>query len=333
MEHTERMSSLSSPPDAPRPAPSPLPDALIDNRRGIIAMLCASTFFITNDTIIKLASDVFPTSQMMAVRGVFASLFAITMVYMLGQAGHLRRLASPLVALRALLEATIAFLFITALGLLPLANVTAILQATPIIMTLMTVALGLERVGWRRWGAIIVGFLGVLLIVQPTPEGFNIYTLFALSAAFLVSIRDLVTRRIGQDIPSPVIAASTTMAVGIAGFVIGFVRADAWQPFLVPQTGYLVVAAMLVTFANLAIVMAFRNVEVSVVSPFRYAVVVFALVLGYLVFGEVPNLPAMMGMGLVVGAGIYTIHREQVRRRRIAALSVSRPESAGGERS
>lgn len=307
------------------------PQAIIDNRRGIIAMLCASMFFITNDTVIKLASDVFSTSQMMAVRGVFSTCFALIIVIALGQAGYLRRLASPLVALRATLEATVAFLFITALALLPLANVTAILQSTPIIMTLMMVALGLERVGWRRWGAIIVGFVGVLLIVQPTPEGFNISVLFALSAAVLVSIRDLVTRRIADDIPSPVIAASTTMAVGLAGFAIGFARGEEWAPFLVPETGWLVVAAVLVTMANLSIVMAFRNVEVSVVSPFRYAVVVFALLLGYLVFGDLPNLLAMAGMGLVVGAGIYMIHRERVRRKSIAATSVARPETAGGE--
>ncbi len=307
------------------------PRAIIDNRRGIIAMLCASMLFITNDTVIKLASDVFSTSQMMAVRGVFSTCFALIIVIAMGQAGFLRRLASPLVALRATLEATVAFLFITALALLPLANVTAILQSTPIIMTLMMVALGLERVGWRRWGAIIVGFVGVLLVVQPTLDGFNMSVLFALSAAVLVSIRDLVTRRIADDIPSPVIAASTTMAVGGAGFLIGFVRGEEWTPFLVPETGWLVVAAILVTLANLAIVMAFRNVEVSVVSPFRYAVVVFALALGYLVFGDLPNLLAIAGMGLVVGAGVYMIHREHVRRKSIAAMSVARPETAGGE--
>ncbi|MCC5976699.1 MAG: DMT family transporter [Salinarimonas sp.] len=307
------------------------PQAIIDNRRGIIAMLCAGLFFVTNDTVIKLASDVFSTSQMMAIRGIFSTCFALVIVMAMGQLGYLRRLASPLVALRATLEATVAFLFITALALLPLANVTAILQATPIIMTLMTVALGLERVGWRRWGAILVGFAGMLLIVQPSPEGFNVSILFALSAAVLVSIRDLVTRRIADDIPSPVIAASTTMAVGLAGFVIGFVRGEEWTPFLVPETTYLIVAAVLVTLANLSIVMAFRNVEVSVVSPFRYAVVIFALMLGYFVFGDLPNLLAIAGMGLVVGAGIYTIHREHVRRKAIAATSVARPETAGGE--
>lgn len=307
------------------------PQAIINNRRGIIAMLCAGMLFVTNDTVIKLASDVFSTSQMMAVRGVFSTSFALVIVLALGQAGYLRRLASPLVALRAVLEATVAFLFITALALLPLANVTAILQSTPIIMTLMMVALSLERVGWRRWGAILVGFAGVLLIVQPSPAGFNVSVLFALSAAVLVSIRDLVTRRIADDIPSPVIAASTTMAVGLAGFLIGFVRGEEWAPFLVPETIWLIVAAVLVTLANLSIVMAFRNVEVSVVSPFRYAVVVFALMLGYFVFGDLPNLVAITGMVLVVGAGIYTIHREHVRRKAIAALSVSRPETAGGE--
>jgi drug/metabolite transporter (DMT)-like permease len=299
--------------------------AIIDNRRGIIAILLAMAFFITNDAIVKLASATFPTSQVMAVRGIFASLFALGLVFALRETKSLRRLASPLVALRATIEATVAFLFITALALLPLANVNAIMQATPIIMTLMSVAIGLERVGWRRWAAILAGFAGVLLIVQPSAEGFDIYALIALSAAFLVAIRDLVTRRIGDDIPSIVVAFSTTVAVSIAGFVIGFVRGDRWAPFFIMEMNYLLVTAVLVTFANLGIVIAFRNTDVSVVSPFRYIIVVFAIILGYLFFDELPDIFALMGIALIAGSGLYMIHRENRVRRQIA-----RPSSGPG---
>jgi drug/metabolite transporter (DMT)-like permease len=304
--------------------------AIIDNRRGIIAILLAMAFFITNDAIVKLASATFPTSQVMAVRGIFASLFALGLVFAMRETKSLRRLASPLVALRATIEATVAFLFISALALLPLANINAIMQATPIIMTLMSVAIGIERVGWRRWGAILVGFAGVLLIVQPSAEGFNVYALVALSAAFLVAIRDLVTRRIGGDIPSIVVALSTTVAVGIAGFIIGFVRGDSWAPFFIGEMNLLLVAAVLVTFGNLGIVMAFRNTDVSVVSPFRYIIVVFAIILGYLFFDELPDIFALMGITLIAGSGLYTIHRENRVRREIAALSTApgKPDGA-----
>ena len=114
----------------------------------------------------------------------------------------------------------IAFLFITALGQLPLANVTAILQATPLILTLLCVAFGLERVGRRRWAAVAVGFVGVLLIVKPSPAGFNAYAGIALLCAAVVAGRDLVTRFIPRDVPSVVIALSTTASVGLAGVLV-----------------------------------------------------------------------------------------------------------------
>jgi drug/metabolite transporter (DMT)-like permease len=284
-------------------------------------------FFITNDAVVKLASATFPTSQIMGVRGIFASLFALCLVFAFREGRALRHLASPLVALRATIEATVAFLFITALALLPLANINAIMQATPIIMTLMSIALGIERVGWRRWGAILVGFAGVLLIVQPSAEGFNVYAGIALIAAVLVAARDLVTRRIGGDIPSIVVALSTTMAVGIAGFVIALVKGDAWADFFIGEMNLLLVAAVLVTFGNLSIVMAFRNTDVSIVSPFRYIIVVFAIVLGYLFFDELPDIFALVGIALIAGSGLYTIHREN-RVRRSIALQGAQSEKA-----
>ena len=297
------------------------PPTITDNRRGIIAILLAMAFFITNDAIIKLASTTFPTSQVMAVRGIFASLFALGIVIAMKETKSLRRLISPLVAFRATLEATVAFMFITALALLPLANINAIMQATPIIMTLMSIAIGLERVGWRRWIAILVGFAGVLLIVQPSAEGFNIYALIALAAAFLVSIRDLVTHRIGGEIPSIVVALSTTVAVSVAGFLIGAIRGDTWAPFFIFETNLLLIASVLVTLGNIGIVMAFRNTDVSIVSPFRYSIVVLAIILGYLFFGELPDLFALMGIALIAGSGLYTIHRENRVRHQIRAIA------------
>ena len=298
------------------------PPTLIDNRRGIIAILLAMAFFITNDAIIKLASSTFPVSQVMAVRGMFASAFALALVIAMRETKSLRRLMSPLVALRATLEATVAFMFITALALLPLANINAIMQATPIIMTLMSIAMGLERVGWRRWIAILSGFAGVLLIVQPSAEGFNIYALLALAAAFLVAVRDLVTRRIGGEVPSIVVALSTTVAVALAGFIIGAVQGDAWAPIFIFETNLLLGAAFLVTLGNLAIVMAFRNTDVSVVSPFRYSIVVLAIILGYLFFDELPDMFALMGIALIASSGLYTIHRENSVRRRLAESQI-----------
>lgn len=284
-----------------------------DNRHGILAMLVGMGLFVVNDATMKLASAHFPTGQMLAVRGVFATALVLGLVVALGEAGRLRALAQPFVLGRALIESVVAFLFIAALARAPLADLTAILQATPIIVTLLLVVLGLERVGWRRWLAILVGFAGVLLIVRPGPAGFESSALLALAAAALVAVRDLVTRMIHADTPSIVVVLATTATVTIVGPLIGHAAGEVWRPLLRAETLILVGAAGLYTCANIAVVMAFRRADVSVVSPFRYASVLAALFVGFVVFGDFPDPPALAGFALVVGAGLYSWHRERAR--------------------
>lgn len=283
------------------------------NRRGILAMVAAMALFTANDTLLKLATAALPPGQIMATRGFFAMLFALGLVAAAGELKRVRGLASPLVLLRAAVEASVAFLYITSLAHLPLANITAILLASPVIMTLATVALGIERVGWRRWLAILVGFAGVIAIVKPSPAGFDAFAGLAFASTVLVAVRDLVTRGIGSGVPSVVVTLSTTVAVTLAGLAIGL--GEAWKPLDAPTLTLLVAAAAFVTLGNLAIVMAFRVAEVSVVSPFRYTVVILSIAMGYLVFGEWPDWISGFGIALIVGSGIYTIHREQVRLR------------------
>jgi drug/metabolite transporter (DMT)-like permease len=289
------------------------------NRRGILAMLAAMMFFIGNDTLLKLAASTYPPGQIMAIRSGFASLMALGLVAGSGELGRLRSLGSPVVLGRACLEAIVAFLYITSVSHLALANITAISQATPIILTLMTVAFGIERVGWRRWCAVFVGFAGVLLVVKPSPTGFDIYGWIALAAAAVVAGRDLVTRLIGDHIPSVVVTLSTTSAVGLAGLLVGL--GEEWQPLATREVLLLLSAAVLVTLGNLAIIVAFRGGDVSVVSPFRYSIVVFAVALGFLVFGEWPDAIAWLGTALIVGSGVYTMHGERLRRLDATAMA------------
>lgn len=300
-----------------------------DNTRGILAMLVGMGLFVLNDALMKLASAHFPASQMMAVRGVFAAALGLGLVLAMGEGRHLTRLAQPFVLGRALIESAVAFLFITALATAPLANVTAILNATPILVTAILVIFGLERVGWRRWAAILVGFGGVLLIVRPGPAGFDASALLALGAAALMAVRDLFTRLIHADTPSIVVAFGTTLTVGIMGFVLGWATGQAWAPVWRPQTVILVAAALLVTAANIAVVTAFRRADISVVSPFRYSSVLLALVVGFAVFGDFPDPVALTGFALVVGAGLYAWRRERVRQREALAAPASSVERGG----
>ena len=283
----------------------------VANRRGILAMLAAMTLFTANDTLLKIATAGLPPGQIMAVPGLFAVALVVALLAGRGEAGHLRDLRQPAVFLRGALEAAIAFLFITSLSRLPIANVNAILQATPIILTFLAVALGLEQVGWRRWSAVVVGFLGVLFIVKPSMAGMNAYALMALASAALVAVRDLVTRRVGSSVPTAVVALAGTVAVMLAGFALA--TTEAWRPLTGGEIALLALAAVLVTAGNLAIVTAFRVGEISAVSPFRYSVVITSLAAGYLVFGEWPDLSSCLGIALVVASGLYTLHRERVR--------------------
>ncbi|MGL4438211.1 MAG: DMT family transporter [Bosea sp. (in: a-proteobacteria)] len=281
------------------------------NRRGIVAMVAAQGTFVINDAFVKLATATYPTGQVLAIRGVFAALAALVLVRLFGRFSDLKAMASPLVMARGGLEALIAFTFITALAHLPLANITAILQAATLIVVLMAAILGIERIGWRRLLAIMVGFVGVLIIVRPAAEGFTVYSLVALASAIMVGARDLLTRRIGAHVPSTVITFTTTAVVCAVGWIIGM--AETWQPLALKETLYLVGAALFVAAGNYSIIVAYRDADVSLVSGFRYTVLVFAILLGILIWGDWPDLPALAGASLIVGSGLYTLHRQRVR--------------------
>jgi drug/metabolite transporter (DMT)-like permease len=279
--------------------------------RGALAMVAAMATFVVNDALVKLASTHYPTGQLLALRGVIAVSAALLLVRALGHGQQLRLVLSWPVALRGLTEGVVAFTFIMALAHLPLANVTAILQAASLMVVAMAAALGMEQVGWRRWLAVIVGFVGVLLVVKPGLEGFNVYALVALASSVLVGFRDLLTRRIRANIPSPVISLGSTIMVSLFGLAMSSLTP--WQPIVATPTFYLVGAGVLVALGNLCIVIAFRDGDVTVVSALRYSVLLFALVLGYVVWGDWPDPLAMLGAALIVGSGLYAIHRRSVR--------------------
>jgi drug/metabolite transporter (DMT)-like permease len=168
-----------------------------------------------------------------------------------------------------------------------------------------------EAVGWRRWLAVAVGFAGVALVVQPTGQGVSIYAISALMCAIFVAFRDLITRRLHDSIPTAVVSFGATISVCLAGFAGAPLQE--WQPLSLYGMGLLAASAILVSIANMFVVRAFRGVDVSVVSPFRYAAVVWATLLGFLIWGHVPNGLAIAGTLVIVATGLYTMHREAMR--------------------
>lgn len=281
------------------------------NRRGIIAMTTAMSLFCCNDALMKLAREAFPTGQAVAIRTGFAITAGLIMIAMMGDWRKLPLGLRPMVLGRGVVEALCALTFIWALGLLPLANITAILMASPLLIVLLAVLLRIESVGWRRTVALTVGFVGVLIVMRPSAAGFSLPALIALGSAGLVAVRDLATRMIGDDVPSTVISLTTTLIVGAASLGLGTL--ETWQAPWRIELLYLALAALLVTAGGFCIISAFRNTDVGVIAGYRYSVVLVAGLIGWLVWDETPDRIAFAGIALIVGSGLYTLHRQRVR--------------------
>jgi len=281
--------------------------------RGIVAVLVAMALFVLSDSVIKLAGAMMPATEIMAVRGVMAVVLMGSVAAATVDMNRWHQVAQARVIVRAVLEAAVAVLFLMSLPHLPLADITAIQQVTPIALTVLSAAVLREDVGWRRWAAVAAGFAGVVLVIQPTGEGINVFALSALACAVLVAVRDLVTRGLDPTIPTVLVSFSTTVSVCVAGFVGA--PLEAWHVPSAKGLAFLAASAVLVSSANIFVIRAMRGTEISVVAPFRYAGVLWAIVLGFLIWGYVPNLLAMAGTAILVASGLYIMHREALRRR------------------
>jgi drug/metabolite transporter (DMT)-like permease len=291
---------------------------LSDNARGALFMTVGMAAFVANDALMKLVSLDLPLFQAIFLRGVLTTLtFALI-------AWRLDALRMPelnvdrwLVAIRVTAECGATFFFLTALFNMPLATLTAILQAAPLTITLAAALFLREPVGWRRLCAILVGFVGVLLIVRPGAEGIDVYAVYALIAVGFVTLRDLVTRRMPHSLPSTLVALAT--AGGVTVFAaLGTLTEDWVQPARASWL-YLSLAVVFVLAGYLLSILAMRAGELSVVSPFRYTGLVWALVLGLMVFGDWPDGLTMLGAALIVGTGLFTFYREHRLQRSLRA--------------
>lgn len=294
-------------------------------------MLVAQGLFVASDTVIKLASEALPSTQIMAVRGTIATALMLGVVISRRELRPLPIATNSLVVLRAVSEAFVAMLFLLALPMLALPTITTILQATPLMLTALSAMVLAERVGWRRWLAVAIGFVGVVLVVQPRSHGVNPYALLALGSAALVAVRDLVTRQIDPAIPPTLVTLVTTIVVCLMGYA-GAPFQD-WQAMSARAIAYLGISAVLVSAGHIFIVNAFRGVEISVVSPFRYVAVVWSLIAGALVWASVPDSLALVGTLIIVASGVYTMHREARRRRDQLANRADRVAGASTLRS
>jgi drug/metabolite transporter (DMT)-like permease len=275
------------------------------NRHGILCMSAAMAAFIVNDAFVKLAAKTLPIAQLIFLRSLLVMAIMFIAVRASGAMPKVGMAADRNVMLRSVIDASATLIYLLALTHLPLANATAINLATPLIMTLFAVLFLRERVGLDRWAAIATGFAGVILVMQPKVEGFNVFALVALGATTLHATRDLMTRRLPAGVPSTVVTFSTAIAASLMSGVWSAVQG--WQQITAGAAGLVVCASLFVAAGFYLIVAGMRSGEMSVVGPFRYSGLLMALFLGYVIWGDVPNAMAWGGIVLMIASGIYII--------------------------
>lgn len=295
------------------------------NVRGMGLMVLGMGAFVINDTLMKTASRELPLGEIITLRGVICIMIMAPIVAWTSGLVSVLRVYSWPVFIRNIAEVGAVFTFLTALFQLPMASVTGVLQAVPLAITAAAALLLKEPVGWRRWAASGVGLVGVLLIIRPGTADFSIWSLFAITTVFFVVIRDMSTRFIPKSSPSFVITFLTAVVVTLSGLVLGVT--ETWIMPSLDVTLRLAVAAALVLIGYWSLIEAMRTAEISAIAPFRYTVVLWAIVLGFLVFGEVPSLYTIAGSMIVVAAGLYTLHRERVVAKRVQPVEATGPSA------
>jgi drug/metabolite transporter (DMT)-like permease len=277
--------------------------------RGILAMVVAQLAFLLNDTLNKLASEALPMGEIIFVRGLCATLLVGIVVVALGLHRQLALLRHRLVALRVIGELGGTFFFLIALFHMPIGNVMIIFQAVPIVVTAGAALFFRETVGWRRWTAVAVGFVGVIIVVRPGVGGFDVFGILVLISVLFVAFRDLATRAMPAALPTLCLTLATAAAVTVMGGLMGFT-----EEWVLPESHHLAevgTASILLTIGYVASIMAMRNGDMSVTASFRYVGVVFAIAAGFLVWGDVPDWPTIAGSLVIIGAGLYTLYRER----------------------
>jgi drug/metabolite transporter (DMT)-like permease len=282
------------------------------NRRGILTMIAAMAFFVVNDALVKLASDQVPTAQLIFLRGLVTTSLLLAATLLMGQWHPMQALRSRAVWARAALDTVATFAYLTALFHLPLGVATAIVLASPLFLALMARTLLNEQIERLRWWLIGIGFAGVLLVVQPATEGFNAFALLCLGATVLQAGRDLSTRLVPPQVPSLLITLFTVATVTLAS------AGWTWSTgiWVAPDGRHwtlLIVAGACLGCAHQLLTLSMRAGDMSVVGLFRYSGLLFALLLGFVVWGELPNPLAWIGIGLIVMAGVTMLHRERAR--------------------
>jgi drug/metabolite transporter (DMT)-like permease len=279
------------------------------NVRGIATIVASQFAFIVNDTLVKVTSEGLPLGEIIFLRGALATAFVAGAVLVLGLHREISKLWHRMALLRTTGEIGGTFFYLVALFQMPIGTVTIIFQAVPLSVTAGAALLLGEAVGWRRWSAIVAGFLGVVIVIRPGFDAFEATGLLVLVSVLFVTLRDLATRALPHNVPTLLVTLVTAAAVTIMGLFIGL-----FEDWVMPSRGdvlSLTAAGLFLSIGYFTVIVAMRIGDMSVTAPFRYSAVVFAIAFGWLVWGDVPDAATIIGSVIIVGAGLYTLYRER----------------------
>ena len=280
------------------------------NTTGALLMMASMMAFVMNDTFLKLTNGEVPLFQLIFIRGLLATLLIYILARKLGTLRlQISRQDKALIALRGLSEVVTAYLFLSALFNMPLGNLNAIMQVVPLTVTLGSALFYREAVGWRRMLAIVIGLCGVMMIVRPGVDGFNIWSLYALGSVLGVTIRDLITRRLSPGVSGMTVTLGTTVAVMAAAGMASLTQE--WAPISSHSWVSICASAIFASVGYFSSIQAMRTGEVSFIAPFRYTGLVMAMMIGFFIFGEVPRVLTLIGAAIVMATGLFTFYRER----------------------
>jgi len=290
--------------------------------RGILFAIATFAFFSTADAVVKLLSSGYSVIQIYFVTALFGAIPIAGLVWFSGRPITVIPRFPKKVALRTLLLVIDNFGAYLAFSLLPLANAYTLIFAGPLIVTALSPFLLGEAVGRHRWSAVVVGFIGIIVVLRPGMAPLDIGYLGALGAACAFGLALIITRQIGgRESDSAMLVWMILGKIVISGIAVPF----SFTPMPMTDLGLMALAGLLAGTAHIFVVQAFKQAPPATVAPFQYTQMLWAVLYGYLIFGDLPDAFVLAGLTLVTGSGLYILWREQVVRHRQKRLLIHPP--------
>jgi drug/metabolite transporter (DMT)-like permease len=287
------------------------------SRRAIYAIIVSMAVYVVGDTMLKLLGHQFPPSELIFWRSCII-LVTLTAVFAWTRPHFsFRALLSWPVVGRCLFDCVNILTFTTAVIHMNMAELYAILQMSPFLMTILAIIFFSEPVGWRRWTAIVIGFCGVLLIIKPDTNGLDAWAILGIVAAFGAACRETITRKIDPSVSTMEVAFLSALFTAIGTAIYGY--HETWPAMTRSDIMMLFVQAVSWLIGTFLLIHACRTAPLSIVASFRYSLLVWGALAGYFVFNDLPDTLAFCGAVIIVLCGLYIFHREAVRRAPLAS--------------